>query len=416
MDFKLSVNRKYFIFSMPLIFFTLQFLLRVAPGVLTEDVMNHFSMNASKFGIFASCYYIGYAAMQIPIGILLDNFHPRKVIAGGILLCALASIGLVITDNWILGSFYRFLIGSCSVVGFIGCAKVIKEIFPLNLYNKMISVTFSVGFIGATLCFLISYKSKELNFASGSWRYVFIYTALILIIISLISWKSLKIIPEETKTDILEKLKIVIKDKYIIIIGIAGGLMVGAFDGLADVWGNSFLKKAYRLSDFQAVCATSSIYLGIGIGAPLIAYFADKIRNYLLVTWITGLITTLLLLIIIWSQNLSPISVIFVCLTIGILSSNQVLIFSMTSMRVSSETIAVTAALTNSLVMIFGLFFHSLIGFIMDYFWSGATLNGQKIYDINQYQLALSIIPLSCLIGAITLIYNKKQITLLNNS
>ena len=68
------------------VFYAYQYILRVMPNIMLDDIMQQFQIGAATFGQFSGVYYIGYSAMHLPIGIMLDRFGPRKTMTGCILL------------------------------------------------------------------------------------------------------------------------------------------------------------------------------------------------------------------------------------------------------------------------------------------------------------------------------------------
>ena len=56
----------FFMWIIPLLFFTYQFILRLWPGLMMHQIMEQFSIDASHFGVLAALYYYGYSGMQIP--------------------------------------------------------------------------------------------------------------------------------------------------------------------------------------------------------------------------------------------------------------------------------------------------------------------------------------------------------------
>jgi sugar phosphate permease len=133
----------------PLSFFTYQFVLRLLPSLLMQQIMQNFSIDATAFGLLAAVYYYGYAGMQIPIGIMLDKYCPKYVIFISASVCGLATYLFSITDNWHVALISRFLIGAGSAVGFLSTSKVISQWFDNKHYGKMISVTFTIGLLGS---------------------------------------------------------------------------------------------------------------------------------------------------------------------------------------------------------------------------------------------------------------------------
>src|SRR6478752_7993260 len=67
-----------------------QFVLRVSPGILSHDLMRAFTINGCALGVLDACYYQTYAVMQIPLGMMMDRFGPRRVIS---ISCFLAAGG-----------------------------------------------------------------------------------------------------------------------------------------------------------------------------------------------------------------------------------------------------------------------------------------------------------------------------------
>jgi MFS family permease len=62
-------------------------------AVIAPDLTAAFSLSAAQLGLLTSVYFLAFAAFQIPVGILLDRFGPRRTNAS--LLLAAASGALV---------------------------------------------------------------------------------------------------------------------------------------------------------------------------------------------------------------------------------------------------------------------------------------------------------------------------------
>ena len=57
---------------------------RTSLAVAAEDATSRFGVNASVLSLFAVVQLLTYAGMQIPVGVLVDRFGPRLMIAGGL--------------------------------------------------------------------------------------------------------------------------------------------------------------------------------------------------------------------------------------------------------------------------------------------------------------------------------------------
>ncbi|UNM06038.1 MAG: MFS transporter [Holosporaceae bacterium] len=78
---------------------------------MTKEILLHFQITATDFGILTSLYYLGYAVMQVPIGAFLDRYGPRYIASSFVLLCALGAILFAFATNWTIALIARFMIG-----------------------------------------------------------------------------------------------------------------------------------------------------------------------------------------------------------------------------------------------------------------------------------------------------------------
>ncbi|MGA8181447.1 MAG: MFS transporter, partial [Desulfobacterales bacterium] len=91
------LHRAWTIWGFGALFYLMGFFQRVAPAVMTAELMHDFNLSAAALGNLSAYYYYSYVAMQIPTGILADNWGPRRLLttgafvaATGILLFAMA--------------------------------------------------------------------------------------------------------------------------------------------------------------------------------------------------------------------------------------------------------------------------------------------------------------------------------------
>ena len=75
------------------LFYCYEFLLRILPGVLQSELSVAFGhLSATTFGQLAALYYFTYSPMQLPVGMLIDRFGPRRLLSFACLCCACLQI------------------------------------------------------------------------------------------------------------------------------------------------------------------------------------------------------------------------------------------------------------------------------------------------------------------------------------
>ncbi len=393
----------FLMWMFPLVFFSYQFILRLWPGLMMQSIMSQFSIDASHFGMLAAFYYYGYAGMQIPVAMLLDRFSARYVVFAFAVLCGLATLLFTYTDNFYVAVFSRFLIGAGSAVGFLGVSKVVSEWFPKEHYAKMIGFSFTFGLMGA----IYGGKPVSLLIEKYSWQNVALTLALISIAVGCatgLALRSPKNLERQAKTQQfkLANFKAIFSSPIIWFLAIANLLMVGSLEGFADVWGVPYLMNAYHLPKSDAAALASCIFFGMLFGGPLLALCSRKIGNFPVIS-LCGIGMALAFVTLLLHQTYNPIFLSCLFFAVGVMCCYQVIVFAAGANLVASQNLGVTVAFLNCINMLGGSFFHTLIGRMMDRFWTGQMGDdGLKVYDLIVYKYALSIVPICAVVGAIT--------------
>src|SRR5215207_1914644 len=102
------------------LFFGYAWVLRVAPSVMVEELMRDFAVGAAVLGNLSAAYFYGYAGMQIPVGLLLDRFGPRRLIAISSLVCAGGCVLFATGGSLATVVAGRFLIGASAAFSLVG--------------------------------------------------------------------------------------------------------------------------------------------------------------------------------------------------------------------------------------------------------------------------------------------------------
>ena len=59
--------------------YLLSYLFRTVNAIISPELARDLSLNPASLGLLTSAYFLAFAAMQIPVGILLDRYGPRRV-------------------------------------------------------------------------------------------------------------------------------------------------------------------------------------------------------------------------------------------------------------------------------------------------------------------------------------------------
>ena len=367
------------------IFYAYQYILRVMPNIMLEDIMQHFQIGAATFGQFSGVYYIGYSLMHLPIGIMLDRFGPRKVMTGCILLTVAGLLPLIFADHWIYPIVGRALIGMGSSAAILGLFKIIRMTFSEERFPRMLSISVTIGLIGAI------YGGGPVSFLRDFFGYMAVVEWFAIGGIALACatyWIVPHIVTERSSTvasDVWE----VLSNKRVVWSCICAGLMVGPLEGFADVWGTAFLKQVYGFDGTLAASLPSMIFIGMCFGAPLLSIIAEKAGSYLATIVGAGVgMAVSFGLMLAWHLSSGMLSLSFVI--VGICCAYQILAIYKASTYVREQVAGLTTAVANMIIMVFGYAFHTAIGAIVNAM-GGANAPLALLYGVAVIPAALSL-------------------------
>ena len=409
-------NIAWLMWLLTTLFFGFQFILRITPGLVIHDIMSKFDVNAADYGYFSAMYYLGYAGFQIPIAILLDKYGPRPIVFLCSFVCSFFSLIIVYSDSWVLALFGRFLVGVGSAGGFLGVAKVLSIWFPASKYARMVGLTFSLGLLGA----VFGSAPVSMLMSEYGWQSTVKFIGYAGVLVSIFILFSLKPLPQgmsDSEENIIDKLKNILTNKYIMLLAISNLFLVGSLEGFADVWGVPYLQQIYGFSKTTASSATMVVYIGMLFGGPILAFFAEKYNAYFQMIAISGAIMSAILLgLVIFTGEFSYEMLIVMMFIIGICCCYQVIVLSLGSLLSSPTQTSITIAFLNCINMLGGSVFHSLIGNTLNVLWDGTTINGVNVYSNQAYNIAILNIPVLGMIGVIISLWLSKRLTISKDS
>jgi len=370
------------------LFYAYQYILRVMPNVMMNDILQQFNIDAATFGQFSGVYYLGYSLMHLPIGIMLDRCGPRKVMPACILLTVVGLLPFFFTDFWIYPIIGRALIGVGSSAAILGTFKIIHLLFSPALFTRMLSFAVAIGLMGAI------YGGAPVNYMSTvlGYKTVIAIFAVMGILLSIITYLVVPDIEMHKSESVIGDVKEVLSTPLVMGICCLTGLMVGPLEGFADVWGAQFLKSVYSMAGNVAASLTSMIFIGMCFGAPLLSLFAEKTKSPLGTIIIAGIVMAASFLALITGKvAVSTMSIMFIA--VGICCAYQIIAIHQASTYVKGSLVGLTSAVANMIIMIFGYVFHAIIGLIVNAM-GGPTSTLGMIYGVG-------IIPVALIIGII---------------
>lgn len=145
------------------------YLYRTVNGVVGPDLAASVGLDAAGLGLLTSAYFMAFAAFQVPLGVLLDRYGPRRVAA--ILLLVAAAGALVFANGQTLAglAFGRALIGLGVSASLMAAMTANAQWMPPERLALANSMTLAIGGLGA----ITATAPAQAALAYTDWRGLF---------------------------------------------------------------------------------------------------------------------------------------------------------------------------------------------------------------------------------------------------
>jgi MFS family permease len=140
---------------LPFVFgYYIAYLFRTISAVMAAPLATELGLGADDLGLLTSVYFVTFAAAQIPIGILLDRYGPRRVQSVLLLVAAVGSTLFAVSDHFLMLLLGRALIGLGVASAMTAGLKALVLWFPgdrVPLLNGLMVMLGALGAVTATL-------------------------------------------------------------------------------------------------------------------------------------------------------------------------------------------------------------------------------------------------------------------------
>ena len=164
--------------------FVLQLILQVSSGVVASYLDQEFGLGPLYSSILVSSIFYLHILMQIPAGVILERYGPRRVLGvGGVISCIGAYL-FSISGTFEMALLSRIFMGSGLSCAFIALAAIVGRWFPIYQFAMMIALAEMIGLFVAA----VSEQVLPGFFANYSWRTFYQYTGLSALLLAIVVW------------------------------------------------------------------------------------------------------------------------------------------------------------------------------------------------------------------------------------
>ena len=253
-------------------------LLRAITATISPNLISEFDLSAGDLGLLGGGYFLGFAAVQIPLGYLLDNKGPKKIVSYFLLIAVLGMISFSLSENFITLLLSRILIGIGVGACLMGPLTAYRIWYQDETQQRANSWMLMVGAIGM----LSSSLPVQFFLPIIGWRMIFITLALltifciILIIFFIPNWNKENI---QSNSKDNGSLKEIWNNDFFKSLVPMGFFNYGGLFAIQTLWAGPWMVKVSGYTPEQSANGLFIIYLSLLISFLSWGYLVPKISK-----------------------------------------------------------------------------------------------------------------------------------------
>lgn len=389
------------------------FFQRVAPAVMTEQLMAEFAIGGAALGNLSAFYFYAYVAMQIPTGLLTDRWGPRRLLASGTAVAAVGGLLFALAPSFELAAAGRLLVGASVGVGFVSMLKLSSHWIEPRRFALVSGLLLMMGLIGAVFAGV----PLRLAVDAFGWRHVMVGFALFTAVLAVALWLFVRDDPSErgyashfhhdTKvshghTPILASLAEVLSYRNIWLMMLVPVGFSGAVLTFAGLWGVPWLRQVHGLDAKAAAAITSTMLVAWGIGGPLLGNWSTRLGRRKPIYFGSGIVAVLGWAGVIWLPL--PLAALVPALAVtGFASGNIIVGFAWAKESVPLRLMGTASGVANMGPLMGGMVLQPAVGWMLDQRWTGAMAGGGRLYDAAAYQSGFALIFVTVAVSLVLL-------------
>ncbi len=401
------------------ILYLIGFFQRVAPAVMTVELMESFHIGAAGLGNLSGFYFYSYVAMQAPTGILADRWGPRRLLSAGALVAGAGTLIFAMAPGLIWAGIGRLLIGGSVAVAFVGMLKLSAHWFAPRQFALTSGMALFCGIIGAVFAGV----PLRLLVTHLGWRSVMLVSGIVTLVVAVAIWLVVRDDPNDTgyasyapkdpeekaNSGILAGIKQIFQYRNTgLLVCIPGGV-VGSVLTFSGLWGVPFLTTHYGLTQSGAAALCSALLVAWAVGGPVFGAMSDRIgkRKPL---YVIGCFSLLLAWgVVIYVPGLSLVCLTILLLFIGFASGCMIVGFAFAKESVPAYLSGTVSGICNMGVMSGPMILQPAVGLILDMMSRrGEPIQGAKLYSLEAFQYGFSLMMAWLALGALLILFTQE--------
>jgi MFS family permease len=257
----------------------LSFLFRTINASISPVLASDFGLGAAETGLLASAYFLVFAGAQIPIGVLLDRYGPKRVQSVLLILAVSGASLFGNADSFVELLGGRAMIGLGVAASLMAGLKAIVVWFPRDRVAFVNGGMIMLGSLGAVTA--TAPTDWLVNWIG--WRSLFEVLTFATLAVAGLVYFAVPDYREDSKLSVTSgkplTLRSVFLDPRFLRIAPISATCIGSSWAMHSLWAASWLTDVDGIDRQSVINKLLTMSIGISVGALLLGTLADRLRK-----------------------------------------------------------------------------------------------------------------------------------------
>ena len=383
---------------------------RTSLGVAGLIAAERFHISSAQLATFTMVQLFVYAAMQIPVGVMVDRFGAKKLLVSGVVLMTGGQFAFAFAGTFGAGVAARVFVGMGDAMVFISLVQLVALWFPPARTAMVTQMTGVVGQIGA----VVATAPLSAALHSVGWTRSFAGAASIGVLLGVVLIVVVRDSPYRDHHR--DELKMRAVGRALKLAWDEPGTRLGLWSHFtvqfgatvfALLWGFPFLVSGQGLT--QGVASVLLIVMTVTavVTSPLIGAFVTRwpYSRSTLVLWIVGVIMAVWAVVLLWPGRapLWLLVVLVVVLAVG--GPGSMVGFDLARTFNPPTRLGSASGIVNVGGFVASLSTVALIGLVLDQVAPG----GPSTYTVDSFRVAMSVQYIVWVVGVVQILRFRRK-------
>jgi len=375
---------------------------RVSTSVIADDLMRAFEATGTELGVLHSSLFYIYALLQVPAGVLADRFGTRRIATVGTLLMGAGVVAFAVSDGYALAFVSRATIGLGGSVIYISTLRYCANWYRTDEFATMTGLTSAMAGIGG----MLATTPLAVSVAELGWRATLAGIGAVGLGAGVAIYAGVRDTPTDAGLPPIEGVsppsgttfraaaghaRRVLADPMTWVLGVVFLAFVGTTFTVLGIWGVPYLVDRHDLTVQQASTYVLVGNIGFLVGPPAMGRLSDRLGVRAPIVAVASVLFAAGygLLAALGRPPLLVTGAVFFGTTF--VGGAGFITFTLVKNRHPAAASGSATGTVNSLGFVGVAALPVVMGWLLDSFWTGETVDGARVYTALGYRAAFAV-------------------------